>query len=880
MTRRRRRRSEDEADIEHRLDNEESEEEISDDLAGQVYELERKTDDVLSKVGLALADIRIISDKVKRFEDVITDVNELADELDEKLEKLDETEAKLDKIIKESGEVKSKIENLEETKSSLLQTIDEVKRGGIQAGEGTDQISEASLEQIDTLRSQLNELTIRVEETYASMGNIEDLKDLLARHTEELRHLTTTVEKIKQEGVTAAEGGARSGGETQIQIQELRDLLEEKDSGLRESIAEINERLEQDLAEIAPLIEKVSESAGVNVKEASERIGTLEQKLNTLSESVQIDELVKKIDAVSTSINAEEISGRFSSLGQQLTQNKAELDEKIRQLGESVGSGVTERLQASMQESQRAFGEKVVSLSDAQRKTHDEIEALKEQYEKVLQTQDEGIEKAKEEFQKAFEQHKSEVKELSSRLQSVLDSSEGINKVIEEANSKVAEVSEKIKGASENYEQLTESLNEAAEKSGTSLDKVNLAFRLVEDMENKLRRIAAPVDDLIERIEEFEDLPEVEDLGFDLNDLLNVMLKHQASDLHIKEGAPPTVRLEGDLVPVGDKILTDVDCRYLVLSSLTKGQRRRLMEKKELDYAYSIPEGRFRVNSFIQKGSLSAAFRMLKTEIPTIEELNLPPFLKKLASVNHGLILITGPAGCGKSTTLASMIDHINANRKVHIITIEDPIEFVHHDKLSIVTQRELGSDTTTFQDALKGALRQDPNVILIGEMRDAETILTAAIAAETGHLVLSTLHTPNTTQAVERIIDVFSGDQQKQFRLLLSTTLRAVISQRLLSRIDADGRVPATEIMVVTPTVSSLIREGKTNEIYPLMVQGATEGMQTFTASLTRLYEAGLISKEDALFHADQPTEFRLGIEGHTSGAASIPEDSLMSWL
>lgn len=411
-----------------------------------------------------------------------------------------------------------------------------------------------------------------------------------------------------------------------------------------------------------------------------------------------------------------------------------------------------------------------------------------------------------------------------------------------------------------------------------SVERLESTPRPVADMP-----LAQPVATLSENVPiNIYDNPKPEnDLGFELDDLLQVMIKHQASDLHLKGGAPPTVRLEGDLVPVGAEILSDKDCTYLVVSGIPKHLRSRFLEQKDIDFAYSIPEARFRVNAFLQKGSVSASYRMLKTEIPSIENLRLPTVIKKLASINNGLLLVTGPAGSGKSTTLASIVDYLNTTSKLHIVTVEDPIEYVHTDKMSLVTQREIGTDTPSFLDALRSSLRQDPNVILIGEMRDPDTIFTATIAAETGHLVMSTLHTPNTVQAIQRIIDVFSGEQQKQFRLLLSSTLKGVISQRLLTRQDGTGRVPAVEIMVVTPTISSLIADSKLSEIYPLMVEGKGEGMQTFTQSLTELVEAGIISKEDALYHAEQRTEFRLGVEGHTTGGATVvQEDSLMSWL
>ncbi len=359
-------------------------------------------------------------------------------------------------------------------------------------------------------------------------------------------------------------------------------------------------------------------------------------------------------------------------------------------------------------------------------------------------------------------------------------------------------------------------------------------------------------------------------INFNLETLLKVMIKHKASDLHIKPGVRPVVRLEGELIPVGNTVLQEADTQKLILDSMPEPVLKRFYQQGYADYAYALPEGRFRVNAYLQRAAVSAAIRYLKSDIPSFKELNLPDVLNRFVEFNHGLILVTGPAGNGKSTTLASMIHQINMTQKKHIITIEDPIEFVHQDEKSFISQREIGSDAPSFFDALKQALRQDPNVILIGEMRDPETIWTAVMAAETGHLVLSTLHTPNTVQSIDRILDPFSGEQQKQFRELLARTLRAVVSQRLLPKADGSGRVPAVEVMISTPTIASLIAEGNTSEIYTYIAQGEHEGMQTFTESLTKLYQAGMVSKETALFHAEHQTEFRLGIEGHFTGAPS----------
>ncbi|MBX3170525.1 MAG: PilT/PilU family type 4a pilus ATPase [Candidatus Eremiobacteraeota bacterium] len=371
------------------------------------------------------------------------------------------------------------------------------------------------------------------------------------------------------------------------------------------------------------------------------------------------------------------------------------------------------------------------------------------------------------------------------------------------------------------------------------------------------------------------------DLQFTLDDLLRVVINYNASDLHIKANAPPTVRLNGDLVPIGERPLTEQESLYLVMSSLPKDKRSKFNSIREIDAAYVSRGVRFRLNAFLERGRVSGAFRMVSTQVPNFETLGLPPVLARLSNMYNGLVLVTGPAGSGKSTTLAAVIDWINRNRRAHIVTIEDPIEYYHHDIHSFVSQREIGTDTSSFAEALRQALRQDPNVIMVGEMRDVETIMTAVTAAETGHLVLSTLHTPNTVQSIDRILDTFSGDQQKQIRMLLSSCLRGVVSQKLLQRIDGKGRVPAVEVLVCTSTVQSLILEGNTKEIYPYIQQGGSEGMQTFTTSLTRLLEQGLVSREEAAFHAEQSTEFRLANrhnEHPRSGAT--PSGSYLNWL
>lgn len=393
---------------------------------------------------------------------------------------------------------------------------------------------------------------------------------------------------------------------------------------------------------------------------------------------------------------------------------------------------------------------------------------------------------------------------------------------------------------------------------------------------------SAPVDYDAELLESFEDPKPESGLSFQLNDLLQVMIKHQASDLHLKDGAPPTVRLEGELIPIGSEILSDVNCKYLVMSGVPKHLRRRIIKDKELDFAYSIPEARFRVHVFMQKGTVSASYRLIKTVIPSIETLHLPNALKNLSNLNSGLILVTGPAGSGKTVTLTSMIDYMNTNRKLHIVTIEDPIEFIHTDKLSLITQREIGNDTISCLSAIKSSLREDPNVIMVGELSDSDTLIAAMNAAENGHLVLGSLYTPNAIQTVTRLIDMIPEDRRNQYKSILSSTLKAVISQKLIPRADGDGRIPACEVLIVNPAISKLISAGKFDDIYPLIVEGKGEGMMTFSQSLNELCDSGIISKDELYLNSENSEEVATTASagGENPPASAIQDDVMMSWL
>ena len=348
-----------------------------------------------------------------------------------------------------------------------------------------------------------------------------------------------------------------------------------------------------------------------------------------------------------------------------------------------------------------------------------------------------------------------------------------------------------------------------------------------------------------------------------IEELLELTVKSKASDLHISANLPPVMRISGQLVRSDLPPFSPDEVETLLFPMLTNEQRRTLEQVWELDMSYGIHGiGRFRVNIYKDKGNYAAAFRTISSVAPKFEQLGLPPIVQKITERPRGLILVTGPTGSGKSTTLASMIDYINETRAEHILIIEDPTEFIHQSKRSIVHQRELGQDTRSFANALRSALREDPDIILVGEMRDLETIQLAMTAAETGHMVMGTLHTSSASQTVDRIIDVFPEAQQQQVKIQLSSSLVAVFSQTLLTRLNEDGtksgRVMAQEIMVVNSAIANLIREGKTAQIYSAIQTGAQYGMQTLEIALANLYKAGKVTMEDALQKSQRPDEFK----------------------
>jgi twitching motility protein PilT len=360
-----------------------------------------------------------------------------------------------------------------------------------------------------------------------------------------------------------------------------------------------------------------------------------------------------------------------------------------------------------------------------------------------------------------------------------------------------------------------------------------------------------------------------------IDDLLEQMVALGASDLHVTVGSPPAFRVRGEIARLeGVEPFTSDDTRALLYRILSSEQQKQFELNRQLDFAYAMPGlARFRVNVYYQREALGAAFRLIPQEIKSLEELNLPHILHSLAEYPRGLVLVTGPTGSGKSTTLAAIIDEINRTRAEHILTVEDPIEFVHRHKRCIVNQREIGPDATSFGEALRAALRQDPDVILVGEMRDLETISTALTAAETGHLVFGTLHTQSAPSTIDRIIDVFPAEQQEQIRIQIASSLQGVVTQALLPTADGMGRVPALEVLLPDDAVRNLIRQGKVEQVYSVMQTNTSRGMQTMEQSLADLIQRGVVTFEAGLTRSSRPAQL-IGLLERAGFPVELPTD------
>jgi twitching motility protein PilT len=867
----------------------------SDEISGQIGRFNQIIDNLQALHDENVDDLDALESRIEEFNLRFEEIGGRLQGFDQIYEELAASFEEKFRTLKEEdvARMQETLGGIEESRREIQTALDELKQ---RYDEDKDRLEKAHKDLVDSTLDLSTGVKTEVLDEMAKTSQA--LKDEIAAVTDSYRKSSTDIVGIQERvleilaRLNSAEErlneGERAVGSNR---EEFRKLTEDVKREFIGQLVGTSEQMQRDYgaameifqAETVQVRESLTSLFETGQRKLDENINTLVRDFSTVSDRITElqDAHERKVEEYSRKLKEdldefgrhhnERIAAAEKSLVSGIEELKRNYTEKVEEttlrLQEQFSAmeqslhkleGQSEALEGLLQELSGKEEEDALRILELQEDKNTIVRSLEE-----LGTQIGKVDDKAESIKARLAEEFEKTQQAWQRVQDALSDAEGALVRTKEAHEKIDELQARIDETRTDLEGLMTQMRENTLLSEANLDKAKVAMRLMEEIEEKSKSIITPLDDIIQSFEDFEKLPESTDLGFELNDLLQVMVKHTASDLHLKVGAPPTVRLDGELIPVGNQILTDRDCRRLILSAMTKGQRRRLMERQEADFIYTMNTMRFRINAFLQKSSISAAFKMLRSDIPTLEELSIPSVVKKLISGESGLIIVTGPAGSGRSTTLAALVDYINTHRKMHIITIEDPIEFVHRDKLSIVTQREIGTDTNSYVEALKQAMRQDPDVVLIGDLRDPETMMAAVMAAETGHLVISTMHLPNAIQAINRLVSLFSPEQQKHFRLLLSNTLRGVISQKLLNLANDEGRVPAIEILVVTPTIAGILLDGKLQDIYPHMVQGTGEGMQTFTSSITKLFESGLITKEEALAHSEQPTDMRVGLTG-----------------
>ncbi|MGM9993015.1 MAG: PilT/PilU family type 4a pilus ATPase [Candidatus Bruticola sp.] len=681
------------------------------------------------------------------------------------------------------------------------------------------------------------------------------------------------------------------------------------------------ERLSADFDEIAEgaSAEDLAQVQG-SLDEMGERFKVVEEALEAKS-----NEFAANNEAVRTELD--NLGAVSSGAAEKLAALEVSFGERLDALKEEVSQASTftrnedfENYKLEQLAAAEAMEERIKTESIELKTSFD---LLKEELNSETEKKSTALE---EKVEENIDSLKLEVAELKSSLDSLRESLNGADQAADKLKA-VSDGVEALQSKLEGYAPKFEDAIAKAEESQSEIDKhlsaIKMAMRLVEQLDERVRdigksaeavtvaaasaveaapQIAATVAQaasaaasvgtvapktVAEPVEEDEAIPAItENLGYDLDDILQVVISHRASDLHLQVGNTPTVRLSGDLVPVGDTKLAQDDTKALVYPAMTREQRREVRKGHEVSFAHVASDGtRFIVNAFLERGNLSANFHMQRTDVLDFDVLGLPPILKKLSLYQSGLIIITGPTGSGKSTTMASIVDYINNNRKCHIVTVEDPIEYYHKTVNSLITQREVGTDTQSFNDAINMAMRQDPDVLVISDIKDADTLMTATTAAEKGYLVVAAMNMPDTVQAVRRMLSTFTGETQRQFRLLLASCLRGVISQKLIARSDDKGRVPAVEVLVVDMAVSDSILNDNLDGLAAYLQQGAVEGMQSFNQSMGALYSRGLISKDEEQFHEETAvqdfpvvdTEIHLQEQNNSEISDN---DTIMNWL
>lgn len=683
------------------------------------------------------------------------------------------------------------------------------------------------------------------------------------------------------------------------------------------------ERLSKDFDEIA---EGASAEDLAQVQASLDEIG---ERFKAVEEALETKSAEFTAGREETRIELQNLSAANGAAVEKIETLETSLGERLDALKEEVSQASTF---AKSEDFENYKVEQGVALETLEERIKTENEGLRSDFSSLKEELNSENEKNSLALEEKLEEKsislKSEVEEIKSSLDSLRESLDGADQVADKLKAVYADV-EALQTRLDGYAPKFEDAIAKAEESQSEIDKhlsaIKMAMRLVEQLDERVRDIGksaeavtaaaanaveaapqiaatvaqaasaaasaggvAPKAAISEPIEEEEPIPAItENLGYDLDDILQVVISHRASDLHLQVGNTPTVRLSGDLVPVGDTKLAQDDTKALIYPAMTREQRREVKKGHEVSFAHVASDGtRFIVNAFLERGNLSANFHMLRTEVLDFDVLGLPPILKKLSLYQSGLIILTGPTGSGKSTTMASIVDYINNNRKCHIVTVEDPIEYYHKTVNSLITQREVGTDTQSFNDAINMAMRQDPDVLVISDIKDADTLMAATTAAEKGFLVIAAMNMPDTVQAVRRMLSTFTGETQRQFRLLLASCLRGVISQKLITRADDKGRVPAVEVLVVDMVVSDSILNDNLEGLAAYLQQGGVEGMQSFNQSMSALYSRGLIAKDEEQFHEEQPPvqDFSgVDAEIHLQEQPSTEmndNDTIMNWL
>ena len=705
---------------------------------------------------------------------------------------------------------------------------------------------------------------------------LEDMSLVSDSTNREIMRLQSRFERLSKDFDEIAEGAS---AEDLAQVQSALDGLDGRFKTVEDSLQaksgeldSVNEQLQASLSALEAVDKETVSKVDALEASLGERLDALKNEVSqasTFAKSEDFENYKVEQGAVSARLE-EQVRSESAAVRSDLETVKGEIHSEVEKLAFELEEQIEGRVVAAeagvkeLKSSLDSLRESLEGADQAAEKlkaVYADVEALQAKLSEYAPKFDEAVSKA-EASQQEVDQHLAAIK-MAMRLVEQLD--QRVNDIGKNAEAVSAAAANAIEAAP----QIAATVAQAATAATVNVGAVAAGAK------------AAP---LVPQEDE-EPIPAVtENLGYDLGDILQVVISHRASDLHLQVGNTPTVRLNGDLVPVGEAKLAQDDTKALIYPAMNREQRAAVRKGKEVSFSHVTSDGtRFVVNAFLERGNLSANFHMLRTDIMPFESLGLPPILKKLSLYQNGLIMLTGPVGSGKSTTMAAMIDFINNNRKCHIVTAEDPIEYYHKTVNSLITQREVGTDTPSFRDAINMAMRQDPDVLMISEIKDAETLMSAITAAEKGFLVIAAMNMPDTIQAVRRMLSSFTGETQRQFRLLLASCLRGVISQKLITRADDKSRVPAVEVLVVDMTVSDLILNDNLEGIAAYLQQGNVEGMQSFSQSMSALYSQGLIAKDDDIYHEEPVSDFGgdggLHVQEPSSNDIS-DTDTIMNWL